>query len=294
MDLRRLDRIAVSGGCLGDDTAPTLVTDHIIHVRTNNGTSAVGLHEALALVQTGGLIDLPGMRADQRAPVVTALAILSTTLRRYSRHELTTADRWLNALRDQLGDDALVLAGGPDDRPQFLQPVLIGMGDPKPLSLTEVDHLMPATQHALKSQMEGTPEAALFALFASTWRQSSSPSQPAGARSRSLTVLVGDGVMVGSEIVSLTSAYDSMVPSVVGSDAPAATRARDHMLSAQPWTTEQPTSTIPYPFIDCRRVRLVPAGNALVGAVLVSGSGARVLLLVPATSRIRTLPFRLR
>ena len=152
------------------------------------------------------------------------------------------------------------------------------MGDPKPLSLTEVDHLMAATQHALKSQMEGTPEAALFALFASTWRQSSSPSQPAGARSRSLTVLVGDGVTVGSEIVSLTSAYDSMVPSVVGSDAPAATRARDHMLSAQPWITEQPISTIPYPFIDCRRVRLVPAGNALVGAVLVSGSGARVAI----------------
>lgn len=97
---------------MGEDTGPTRVTDNIIHVRTDNGTTAVGLHEVLAYAHGGRLIDLPGMRADQRAPVVTALAILSTTLRRYARHQLTTGDQWLDALVDQLGEDTVILAGG--------------------------------------------------------------------------------------------------------------------------------------------------------------------------------------
>jgi len=29
---------------LGEDTGPTRVTDNIIHVRTDNGTTAVGFH----------------------------------------------------------------------------------------------------------------------------------------------------------------------------------------------------------------------------------------------------------
>ena len=91
-----------------------------------------------------------------------------------------------------------------------------------------------------------------------------------------LTVLVGDSMTLASEIASLTEAYNRMAPGVVGSDAPVPTRTRDHMLWAQPWTTEQSISETPYPFIDCRRVRLVPAGGGLMGAVLVSGPGARV------------------
>src|ERR1700730_3359122 len=106
---------------------PISVTDPIIRVRTADGAIHVGLHGVLARAHDGTLIDLPGMRADQRAPVVTALAILSHLLRRYTKSALITADDWRLALRQQLGDAALVLAGGPEDKPQFLQPVLSGL-----------------------------------------------------------------------------------------------------------------------------------------------------------------------
>src|SRR5262245_8706027 len=123
---------------------PISVTDPIIRVRTPHGTQHVGLHDVLAHAHDGTLIDLPGMRIDQRSPVVTALAILSHVLRRYATPSLLAPDDWLDAMRQQLGKDALVLAGGPDDRPQFLQPVLTGLGGIKPFNITEADHLMAA------------------------------------------------------------------------------------------------------------------------------------------------------
>jgi hypothetical protein len=169
------------------------ITDPIIRVRTASGINAVGLHGVLAHVHNGALIDLPGVRADQRAPVVTALSIFLHLLRRYSSASLASADDWLNALRSQLGEDALVLAGGSDDRPQFLQAVLAGLGDIKPFNMTETDHLMAANRHVLKVADEGTPEAALYSLMASTWRHHGGVGNPAGARARILTVLVGDG-----------------------------------------------------------------------------------------------------
>jgi hypothetical protein len=140
---------------------PILVTDPIIRIRTPDGTGHVGLQDVLARAHDGALIDLPGMRADQRAPVVTALAILSHLLRRFSQASLVTSDDWLKSLHVQLGDDALVLAGGPDDRVQFLQPTLVGLGDVKPFNITETDHLMAANRHVLKVAQEATPETAL-------------------------------------------------------------------------------------------------------------------------------------
>jgi hypothetical protein len=83
------------------------------------------------------------MRADQRAPVVTALAIISHLLRRYSSLELFTPDDWLRALRSQFGEDALVLSDGPDKEPQFLQPVLVGLGEIKPFNITETESRWP-------------------------------------------------------------------------------------------------------------------------------------------------------
>lgn len=147
-----------------------LVTDPIIRVHTAEGTHLSGLHEVLSQAHAGTLIDLSRMRADQRAPVVTVLAIISHLLRRYSPNQLVTSDDWLKALRSQLGGDALVLAGGPDDKPQFLQPVLTELGEIKPFNITEVDHLMPANRHVLKVAEHATPEMALYGLMASTWR----------------------------------------------------------------------------------------------------------------------------
>src|SRR6516165_9666515 len=188
------------------------VTDPIIRVRTSQGTTVVGLQEVLAFSHNGTLTDLSGMRADQRAPAVTALAIISHLLRRYSSSELSTPDDWLNALRSQFGEDALVLAAGPDKKQQFLQPVQIGLGEIKPFNITETDHLMAANRHVLKVANEATPEMAIFCLMASTWRHHGGVGNPAGARSRLLTVLVGDGVTIASEITSLAQAYDLTVP----------------------------------------------------------------------------------
>jgi hypothetical protein len=195
------------------------VIDPVIRVLTAGGHREVGLQDVLACAQDGTLIDLSAMRVDQRSPAVTALAILSHLLRRYSPSPLVNGVDWLNALRLQLGDDALVLAGGPDDRPQFLQPALQGLGEAKAFNITETDHLMAANRHVLKVAKNATPEMALYALMASTWRHNGGVGNPAGARSRLLTVLVGDGVTIASEISSLASAYDAMKPTAVGIDA---------------------------------------------------------------------------
>ncbi len=254
---------------------PVLVTDPFIRIRVPDGTTAVGLQDVLARSHDGTLIDFPGMRSDQRAPVVTALAVLSHLLRRYSASPLLTSQDWLDALQSQLGD-ALVLAGGSDKKPQFLQPVLVGLGDIKPFNITETDHLMAATRHVLKVADVATPEMALYALMASTWRHHGGVGHPAGARSRLLTVLVGDGVTIASEVASLACAYDMMTPNIVGTATRKPGRIRDHMLWAQPWKTEEPVAKLPFPFIDCRRIRLVPATGGLVSAVVVAENGTRV------------------
>ena len=241
-----------------------------------DGTRAVGLHELLSHASDGTLIDLPGMRADQRPAVVTTLAIISHLLRRYSKSALATADEWLEALHSQFGEDALVLVGGADNKPQFLQPVLVGLGELKPFNITETDHLMAANRHVLKVADEATPEVALFSLMASTWRHNGGVGNPAGARSRLLTVLVGDGVTITSEIDALAAAYAAITPSIVGTQAAKPESILEHMLWAQPWQTKQPVTTVPFPFIDCRRIRLVPAADNLVSAIIVAQNGTRV------------------
>ena len=134
---------------------PVSVTGPIVCMRTTDGTHATGLQDVLARAHDGTLVDLPGMRADQRAPVVTLLAVLSHLLRRYSSTPLVSVDDWRGGLDVQLGT-ATTLVGGPDDAPQFLQPVLVGLGPVQPFTITEADHLMPATRPALKTADEAT------------------------------------------------------------------------------------------------------------------------------------------
>ena len=135
---------------------------------------------------------------------------------------------------------------------------------------------MAANRHVLKVAYKATPEAALYGLMASTWRHHGGVGNPAGARSRLLTVLVGDGVTIASEIACFSSAYDVMTPTVVGIDAPAPKKALKHMLGSQPWQTSQPVTKVAFPFIDCRRIRLIPSTDGLVAATIVSENGTRV------------------
>ena len=48
------------------------------------------------------------------------------------------------------------------------------------------------------------------------------------------------------------------------------------MVWAQPWQTSQPVTKVAFPFIDCRRIRLIPSTNGLVAATIVSENGTRV------------------
>jgi hypothetical protein len=171
-----------------------LVTDPILRVHTVSGMAHVGLHELLHLAHTQSLIDLSGVRADQHAPVVTALAIISHLVMRYSSSVPATADDWGDALAAQFGD-CLTLVGGPDEKPQFFQPV-IDMTLAGPFTITEMDHLMPAMRHALKAIAEASSEEGLYALMSSTWRHHGGVGHHAGARARLLTVLVGDGLTI--------------------------------------------------------------------------------------------------
>jgi hypothetical protein len=66
-------------------------------------------------------------------------------------------------MRAQFGE-ALVLAGGSDSHPQFLQPVLKNLGEVKAFNITETDHLMAANRHVLKLADKATPETALYGL----------------------------------------------------------------------------------------------------------------------------------
>ena len=135
---------------------------------------------------------------------------------------------------------------------------------------------MAANRHVLKVMDKVTPEMALYGFMSSTWRQNGGVGNPAGARSRLLTVLVGDGITIASEIAALSYAYDAMKPTVVGVSAPKARRAKDHLLWLQSWKTKQPVAQIAFPFIDCRRIRLIPASDGLVAAVIVAENGTRV------------------
>ena len=95
----------------------------IIRVRTPDDVSRAGLPEILELCRRGSLLDLPGMRADQRAPVVTTLAVI-----------LHLEDRYGTKVEDVVSLDLV----GDFAVPAFLQPALTG--PTKSLPMTDLDH----------------------------------------------------------------------------------------------------------------------------------------------------------
>ena len=201
---------------------PILVTGPIIGVRTPDGTQNVGLHEVLARAHDGTLTDLSALRSDQRPAIVTALAIIShVLLRRYAAVASDDSGRLAKRLcvRNLVRMPSSSQGARIADRSFFNLFSWVWVRSNLSI-LPETDHLMAANRHVLKVVYEATPEAALYGLMASTWRHHGGVGNPAGARSRCLTVLVGDGVTIASEIASLSSAYDVMTPTVVGTDAP--------------------------------------------------------------------------
>jgi hypothetical protein len=244
-----------------------LVSDPIFSTRTYDGTLPGGLFDLLSRVSDGALIDLPAMQPHQRGPVVTALAIIMTTLSRHAPAPLTCAAEWGAAWRAQVGPDALRLIAPPTDT-AFFQSAIPGADLAKGSSLTvaEVDALFVGQGHEVKALMTAAPEQWAYALIASTWRQYGGLYRYGDARSGLLVVLPSDGRTLASEVQTLARAYVDMPPGEVGREA-SPTSAADHLLWTRPWPGRPHTlAEVPHPFIDARCVRLVETSKR-IGAV---------------------------
>jgi hypothetical protein len=221
----------------------------LLRARTPTGASQASLPEIMARCVDGSLVDLPGMRMDQRAAVVTTLAILIHLQRRYQ-----------TTLTSALGDAGMALVG-PLDAPAFMQPVL-PLQEVSPLPITDLDHTTTGAAHHYKPTDVTTVEQAFYALLASTWRQHIGRGNPGGARQRVLTVLLGDGVTLASEVMTLAEAYDAAMSAHPTSGVTLA----DHLLWTRPWVQEERHDALPWPYLDCRPVRLTMVDGG-VGAV---------------------------
>jgi hypothetical protein len=229
----------------------------VLRLRTSAGVSQASFSEILCRCADGSLVDLPGMRVDQRAPVVTTLAIFIHLERRYR-----------TTLASALGDPGMALVGSLD-APAFMQPVL-PIREVSPIPITDLDHTTTGAAHHYKPTDDTTVEQAFYALLASTWRQHIGRGKPGGARQRVLTVLLGDGVTLASEVTTLAEAYDTAAPANLKSGATFA----DHLLWTRPWFQEERHDLLPWPYLDCRPIRLTIADSG-VGAVTVDDANIR-------------------
>jgi hypothetical protein len=202
----------------------------VLRVRTPAGVSQASLLEIMSRCVDGLLVDLPGMRMDQRAPIVTTLAILIHLERRYK-----------TTLALAVGDAGLALVG-PLDAPAFMQPVL-PVREVSSLPITDLDHTTTGAAHHYKPTDVTTVEQAFCALLASTWRQHIGRGKPGGARQRVLTVVLGDGVTLASEVMILAEAYDAAMSVHHTSGAALA----DHLLWTRPWFHEERHDVLPWP-----------------------------------------------
>jgi hypothetical protein len=85
-----------------------------------------------------------------------------------------------------------------------------------------------------------------------------------------LTVLLGDGVTLASEVMTLAGAYDAVTPAhpTLGSTL------ADHLLWTRPWVQEERHDVLPWPYLDFRPVRLTVTDGG-VGAVTVDDPNIR-------------------
>jgi hypothetical protein len=115
----------------------------------------------MACAVDGTLIDLPSMQAYQRAPVVTALAVMMRAIELYAENSPQGAPEWEAEWGRQVSTEALRLVAPAGERAFFQPP---SSGDPTEITIEEVDRLTVAQRHAVKPQRATTPERAAFAL----------------------------------------------------------------------------------------------------------------------------------
>ncbi len=189
------------------------VSDPVFTIELPGGHRTGGLFDILEAVIEGGTVDLPAVRAHQRAAVVTVLALVGHVLRRYGGASLD--EEW----NRQIGPEALRVAA-PYDEPAFLQPPT---GEPtKRQSIESFDCLLPRVQHEVKETFSGSVEEWIFALMGGLARPSVNFNRPSSRQGLTATLPSLDGT-IGSEIRLLIEAYDRTAEKGQGS-------AADHML----------------------------------------------------------------
>ena len=219
------------------------VSDPVFTLGLPAGIRTGGLFDLLEAVLAGQPVELPTVRAHQRAPVVTVLAIIGHTLRRYGAASL--AEEW----NRQIGEEALRIAA-PHDEHAFLQPPT---GEPaRRQSVESLDCLIPRVQHEVKQTFSASVEEWIFALMGGQARPSVNFNRPTTRSGLTATLPSLDGTM-GSEIRLLMEAYDRSMEVREGS-------AADHMVWLRPLDGDSSSliaANLPCPVLDVGRpVRL--------------------------------------
>jgi hypothetical protein len=230
----------------------------IFAATTENGRKEYGLFDLMAAATRGGLIDLPGMAAHQRSPVITVLAILMHVLTRYTKVDRASKESWAQAWDDLIGPDGLRVTA-PHDEVAFLQPPT---NEPTSLqSIEAADLLLPNVEHEVKRRWAtARAEEAIFSLIGSLSRPSVKDHR-SSTRTGLCAILPSVDGTVGSEICTLLSAYDRLkLP------AHRSTKAADHFVWLKPYRpkVDGPISfaDLPRPFLDIGRAqRIVQPGH---------------------------------
>lgn len=235
---------------------------------TSAGGLSLSLFDLFAAIAGGQPLELTRLRPHQRAPVVTALAILMTALRRFTSGSLTTPADWALEWQAQIGAGALRLVA-PVTEVAFFQPPLAPKSKTvhhSDLLLSDIDLTFTRALHAAKPVDEGTAEEAIFALIAGSWKISVLK-WTAGTRQCPLVALPSDDATLGGEVRHLANAYDQHASSLIGSQA-RPSRAADHCLWLRPVKEAGLTlDTLPHPFLEARPVHLVETHSGLYAGI---------------------------
>jgi hypothetical protein len=225
----------------------------IFTASTTHGRKDYGLFDLMAAATRGELIDLSGMAAHQRAPVVTVLAILMHVLARYTKVDRASEKSWAQAWDKLVGPDALRVTA-PHDEVAFLQPPT---SEPTSLqSIEAADLLLPNVEHEVKRTWSvAGPDAAIFSLMGSLSRPNAKDHR-SSTRTGLCAVLPSVDGTLGSEVCCVLSAYDHLkLP------ASRSTKAAAHLVWLKPYRAKEdapiPFADLSRPFLDIGRAQRI-------------------------------------
>jgi hypothetical protein len=229
---------------------------------TSQGTQQGSFFDLLSAVADGSLLDLPRLRPHQRGPVVTAVAVVMTALRRYAASPPQAAQEWESEWMRQVGPDALRMIAPAGEVAFFQPPLPNDIGHPaSDIPLSAVDFTLTRVAHEIKPQRTGTPEQWIYALMSGAWSLSLAKWH-GGARQGLTVALPSVGGSIGSEIATLVRAYEGHRPTVVGVNTKPS-RAADHFVWMRPHGDTLTVDTLPYPSVEAQPYHLVEESGVL-------------------------------